>query len=55
VWTNPVVECVLSPLNLTKDEQDGVRHALERMVRERAAGGAAATLTNPVNIAIGTK
>ena len=55
VCSNPIVECVLGPLNLTRDDEAGVKRALERMVRERAAGGAAATLTNPVNIGIGTK
>jgi hypothetical protein len=32
-----------------------LRQALETMVRDRASGNRAATLTNPVNIGIGTK
>jgi len=32
-----------------------VRHALDKMVRERAGGTAAAKLTNPINIGVGTK
>jgi ubiquinone/menaquinone biosynthesis C-methylase UbiE len=55
VSSNPIVDRVLSPLTLTKDETDAVKQALEKMVRVRAAGSRAATLTNPVNIGIGRK
>jgi ubiquinone/menaquinone biosynthesis C-methylase UbiE len=57
-WTvssNPIVECVLNPLKLTKDETAVVKQALETMVRDRAGGNGAARLTNSVNIGIGTK
>jgi SAM-dependent methyltransferase len=55
VSSNPIVECVLSPLNLTKNEVEVVKRALEEMVRDRAGRNGAARLTNPVNIGIGTK
>lgn len=55
VSSNPIVEHVLSPLDLTKDETEMVKHTLEMMVRDRAGGNRAATLTNPINIGIGTK
>ena len=53
--SNPVVECVISPLSLTKDETEVVKQALETMVRARAGSNGAARLTNPINIGIGTK
>ena len=53
--SNPIVECVLSPLTLTKGETDMVKQALETMVRDRAGSNGAAKLTNPINIGIGTK
>lgn len=53
--SNPIVECVLSPLSLTKDETEVVKRALETMVRDRAGSSGAARLTNPINIGIGTK
>jgi ubiquinone/menaquinone biosynthesis C-methylase UbiE len=55
VWSNPIVETMLSGLNLTNDERSTIQQALERMVRERAGGGAAAALTDPINLGIGTK
>ena len=56
VWSNPIVEMVLGGmLNLTGDERATVRNTLDEMVRERAGNGAAAKLTNPVNIGVGTK
>ena len=55
VSSNPIVEYVLSPLNLTKNEAEVVKRALEEMVRDRAGSNGAARLTNPVNIGIGTK
>ena len=50
-----MVDCVLSPLKLTTEETDGVKQALEKMVRDRAADRHTATLTNPINIGIGKK
>ena len=55
VSSNPIVERVLSPLKLTKNEAEVVKRALEEMVRDRAGNNGAARLTNPVNIGIGTK
>ena len=56
VWSNPIVERVLGDmLNLTNDERGVVQQTLDKMVRERAGGGEAARLTNPVNLGLGTK
>jgi SAM-dependent methyltransferase len=56
VWSNPIVEMVLSEmLNLTDNERGVVQQTLDKMVRERAGVSGAAKLTNPVNIGIGTK
>lgn len=55
VSSNPIVETVLGSLHLTSDETEVIQRALDRMVRERAAGQGSARLTNPVHIGIGTK
>lgn len=55
IWSNPIVEMVLGELNLSSDERQIIRRALETLVRERAAGSGSAWLTNPINIGIGTK
>jgi SAM-dependent methyltransferase len=55
VWSNPIVEIVLGSLGLTSDERRVVQQTLEKMVRARAGGGNVATLTNPINIGIGTR
>jgi ubiquinone/menaquinone biosynthesis C-methylase UbiE len=55
VSSNPIVESVLGGLNVTERERGVVQEALERLVRERAGGQAAAEITAPVNIGIGTK
>lgn len=56
VWSNPIVEMVLlGSLHLTNDERGAMQQALEQMVRKRAGGSGAAKLTNPINIAVGTK
>jgi ubiquinone/menaquinone biosynthesis C-methylase UbiE len=56
VWSNPIVERILgSMLALTSDERVVARRRLDELVDQRRAGAAAATLTNPVNIGVGTK
>lgn len=56
IWSNPIVEHVLGELlELTDDERGVVQRTLDKLVRERAAGGHAAELTNPVNIGVGVK
>jgi pimeloyl-ACP methyl ester carboxylesterase/ubiquinone/menaquinone biosynthesis C-methylase UbiE len=56
VWSNPIVEHVLGDmLELTNDERSIVQRTLDTLVRERAGGGRAAKLTNPVNIGVGVK
>jgi len=41
-------------LNVTSGERGVIQQALEKLVRERAAGTGPAKLTNPINIGIGT-
>ena len=53
--SNPIAEAVLGELDLTGEERGAIEQALDRMVRERAAGSGPALLTNPVHIGIGTK
>jgi SAM-dependent methyltransferase len=55
VWSNPIVEMVLSSLNLTNDDRDVIQQALEKMVRKRAGTSGTAKLTNPIHIGVGTK
>ncbi len=54
VWSNPIVESILGELRLRDDERARVEHAIGELVRERAGGGDAAVLTNPINIGVGT-
>jgi SAM-dependent methyltransferase len=54
VWSNPIVESILGELKLSDDERARVEHAIGELVRERAGGGEAAVLTNPINIGVGT-
>lgn len=55
ISSNPIVEEVLGSLELTDRERETVRQALDDLVRDRAQGCGTATLTNPINIGIGTK
>ncbi|HKS55102.1 MAG TPA: methyltransferase domain-containing protein [Steroidobacteraceae bacterium] len=55
VWSNPIVESILGELAVTQTERTAIRRTLHDLVVERAAGRHAATLTNPVNIGVGTK
>ena len=55
VSSNPIVEKVLSGLELTNDETGVVKHALRKMVRDRAGSRDAARLTSPINVGLGTK
>lgn len=55
VCSNPLVESILDSLSVTSAERATVRKALQRLVDERAGGRQAATLTNPVNIGVGTR
>jgi hypothetical protein len=55
VWSNPIVERVLSGiLNLTNHERGVIQQTLDKMAGERAGGSGVAKLTNPIN-GIGTK
>ena len=53
--SNPIVESLLSSLNLTDHERGLIQQTLDRMVRERSAGRGPAVLTVPINIGVGTK
>jgi SAM-dependent methyltransferase len=55
VFSNPIAEAVLGGLNLTDEDRDVIRQALEKMVRERDGGSGVARLTSPINIGVGTK
>jgi ubiquinone/menaquinone biosynthesis C-methylase UbiE len=53
--SNPIVEAVLAELSLSSDERHAIERALDGFVRERARDAAAAVLTSPINIGVGTK
>ncbi len=55
VHSHPIVAMILGELNLTKDQVGDVKRDLEHQIRERAGGSGPASLTNPINIGIGTK
>jgi hypothetical protein len=42
-------------LNLGKEQVAVIQQAMERLIRERAAGSGAAVLTSSINIGIGKK
>ncbi len=54
-YSNPITGMVVVDLNLTEDQQARLRQMLDGMLRERAGRDRQATLTNGVNIGIGTK
>lgn len=53
--SNPIVECVLGELSLSKQELGAVQRSLDDLVRRRAGDDGPAVLTNPIHIGIGTK
>ena len=53
IWSNPIVESILGELQLRDAERARIEDAIGELVRQRA-GAAAAVLTNPINIAVGT-
>ena len=55
VWSNPIVESILGELRVTQAERVAIRQAMQSLVAERASGRQSATLTNPVNIGVGSK
>jgi ubiquinone/menaquinone biosynthesis C-methylase UbiE len=55
VNSNPIVGMVLANLSMTNEQIVVVQKALDDMVRERSGGSGPATLTNPINIGVGTK
>ena len=55
LYGNPIPGMVIADLGLTEDQQARLRQILDGMLRERAGRDRQATLTNRVNIGIGTK
>ncbi len=55
LYSNPITGMVVADLNLTENQQARLRQLLDGMLRERAGRDRQATLTNGVNIGIGTK
>ena len=52
VNSNPIAGMLIG--DLSEDQRAQVREELDGMLRERAAGGSRAVLTNPIHIGIGT-
>ena len=52
VNSNPIAGMLIG--DLSEEQRARVREELDGMLRERAAGGSAAVLTNPIHIGIGT-
>jgi len=55
IYSNPIVEMVLTSLNLTVDERGVVEQTLNQICRERSGGIGRVELSNPINIGVGTK
>lgn len=55
VSSNPIAQAIVAGLELTDAERNTVFDVLDGLVRERAGGRAAARITSPINIGIGTK
>ena len=52
VNSNPLATMLVA--DLTNEQEDAVRDALDRMLRERSGGGGTAVLTDPNHIGVGT-
>ena len=50
--SNPIATMLVA--DLTNAQEDGVRDALDRMLRERSGGRGTAVLTDPNHIGVGT-
>jgi ubiquinone/menaquinone biosynthesis C-methylase UbiE len=55
LYGNPIPGMVIADLGLTEEQQARLRQVLDGMLHERAGRDGRTTLTNRVNIAIGTK
>lgn len=53
--SNPIVDMILSPLDLSQEQIAMIQQAMEDLIRERAAGSGTAVLIRPINIGIGMK
>ena len=54
-YSNPITGMVVADLNLTEDQQARLPQILDGMLREHAGRDRQATLTNGINLGIGTK
>jgi ubiquinone/menaquinone biosynthesis C-methylase UbiE len=54
LYGNPIPGTMIADLKLTEEQQARLRQILDGMLRERAGRDGRTTLTNPVNIGIGT-
>ena len=55
VSSNPIVGTILGGLHVSPEDAVTIQRTLEGLVGERAGGGGAAELTNPINIGVATK
>lgn len=55
LYGNPIPGHILAELNFNNDQIEVIKQQLDVMIRERAGINNSATLSNPVNIGIGTK
>ena len=53
--SNPIVGEILGELDLSEDQVDVARQALDELVRDRAGGEGPAVLTAPINVGVGFK
>lgn len=53
MYSNPIPGMLVA--DTTEDQRAAAREAMDGLLRERAAGGDAAVITNPVHIGVGTK
>lgn len=55
IWSNPIVEEVLQDLSVTDGERLVIQQTLEMLFGDRAGPDGRASVSNPINIGIGTK
>ena len=55
IWSNPIVEMILSTLRILTEEREVIRESMISMVRQRGEDDGSIVLTNPVNIGVGSK
>jgi ubiquinone/menaquinone biosynthesis C-methylase UbiE len=53
--SNPIAGAILGGLDLSREQIETIRQAMDDLIAERAAGSGTAVLISPINIGIGTK